>query len=133
MTTRRGFLTAAAIGLTTAVLPKGLFAEQKKDFIGYTASNAPFVPVRRVLKTSYSVELAQDLKMYHGLDPIDELRAILKQEIEHEVNGVRGTLTPFRQIDPQTFHPRQHFIFRNDGLHGPEDFWGVDINNMVRS
>lgn len=40
----------------------------------------------RALKAEYTVELAQDLKAVHGLDPESELSNILSQEILAEIN-----------------------------------------------
>ena len=85
---RRGFLKAFGIGAAVVVgIPKALFADRKLPSIPtveMTLESTPIVATTRKLKAEYTVELAQDLKYYHGLDTELELTNMMKHYVgEH--------------------------------------------------
>jgi len=89
----------------------------------------PAAPVTRRLKATWSLELAQDLRAYHGLDAEAELAAILEQEIAREIGiTTRGTITKSPVIyDPVNFSASYPLTFCADGQHTHTDLWGMTL------
>lgn len=54
--------------------------------MGLTIERTSVTAITRALRAEWSVELAQDMKALHGLDPEVELSAILTNEISSEIN-----------------------------------------------
>lgn len=79
------------------------------------------------LKTTWSPELEQDLFWYHGLDPVFELKNILRHEIEQEIGTRRGTILREVKYHPQSFATLYELTFVENGKYGSEELWGIQL------
>jgi hypothetical protein len=117
---RRGFLGGLA---ALSFLPtKKLF-----DAVAKTATiPAPVVKTYK-LKATWSPELAQDLQAVHGISAEQELKLMLRDEIEREIGQERGEITSRKVLDQDTFIQRYQMIFRNNGKYSADGLWGLNL------
>lgn len=117
---RRNFLKLSALA--------GLFAVLPKTTLGQVES-AVQKPMVRTLKATYTTELAQDLRYYHGLDAEEELTKILAEEISREIDKeITGTIYTRNVMDKASFCRHKELTFVQDGRHDYKTVWGLKGN-----
>lgn len=80
-----------------------------------------------ILNISYYAYALQDVKSYNSLDAYEELVRLLRHEIEQKIGDRRGEVVGFVYLDPFSFEPRKHLLFKDNGKYSADELWGYKI------
>lgn len=81
-----------------------------------SAASTPKIVKYKKLKVTWSEELAQDLKAFHGIDAEKEISNMLthelNEEIKREIDGEVLEIIEKREISPTSFVPTKTFTVK---------------------